>query len=136
MWSRAVQSITSSDCSGFGTGLYVMAPCRVVDSRDAAAPLDAVATRTVQVAGRCGIPSTAKAVAANVTVVRPQDSGELRLRPSGVLPIPIATTMSYRLGRTRASSTLLTLSGDGKIDVNNNGPVAVHFIIDISAYFK
>jgi hypothetical protein len=90
----------------------------------------------VQIAGRCGIPTNAKAVAANVTVVSPQDSGELRLRPSGVLPIPIATTTSYRLGRTRASSTMLTLSGDGKTDVYNYGAVAVHFIIDVSAYFK
>ncbi|MGN6186690.1 MAG: hypothetical protein ACTHQM_23880 [Thermoanaerobaculia bacterium] len=49
---------------------------------------------------------------------------------------PLASTLNYRSNKTRANSSLLTLGPDGTVNVYNGGASAVHFIIDVSAYFR
>ncbi len=118
-----------------------MTPCRIIDTRGPVGPFGGPALaigvdRAVQIAGRCGIPLTAKAVAANVTVVTPGGNGYLRLAPSAVFPRPNTMSVSFRTGRTRASSTIIGLNANGYLDVYNGGTAAVHFIVDVSAYFQ
>ncbi|HEX2831607.1 MAG TPA: ELWxxDGT repeat protein [Thermoanaerobaculia bacterium] len=123
-----------SACSG--TSLYVMTPCRIIDTRDSTT-LPGRGSRVVQAGGRCGIPADARAISANVTAVNPPSGGFLRMLPSGVLPAPVDTsTMSYRLGKTRAANTIILLNADGALDAYNGGYQPVHFIIDVYAYFK
>ncbi|HEX7808735.1 MAG TPA: hypothetical protein VF608_08420, partial [Thermoanaerobaculia bacterium] len=50
------------------TVFWTLQPCRVIDTRDTQ-PLAGSATKTVTVAGVCGVPSGARAIAANVTAV-------------------------------------------------------------------
>lgn len=125
-----------SNCSGTGTSLYVMTPCRIIDTRDSTT-LAGYGSRVVQAAGRCGIPADARAISANVTAVNPPSGGFLRMLPSGVVPAPTGTsTMSYRQGKTRAANTIILLNSDGALDAYNGGYLPVHFIIDVYAYFK
>ena len=70
------------------TRLHTITPCRVADTRDPAgptggAPLASSETVVVQVTGRCGIPSTALSIAANVTVVSPSAAGSLSVFAGG-----------------------------------------------------
>lgn len=113
--------------------LYTMTPCRLIDSRNSTA-LGPGAIREVQVTGVCGVPIGTRAVAVNVTSVQPTANGHLTLFPANIA-LPNTITTSYRTGRTRASNAVMAVSSGGALNVYNNGVDAVHFIIDVSAYF-
>jgi hypothetical protein len=130
-------SILDDDASGF----YTMAPCRVADTR---LPVDgpalaANAARTFVVAGRCGVPASAKAVALNVTVVNPSDFGDLRLYPAG-LPPPGSSSLNFRAGSTRANNAVIPLGVDGRIGIQCDVPVGssstTHLVVDVNGYFQ
>ena len=120
-------------------GLYLITPCRLTDTRLAAdAPaLGAAATRNFAAVGKCGIPSDAIALAANVTAVQPAVIGWMTVfpGPAGATRPPVST-LSYRTGRTRANNALLGVGTDGSINVYNDGAQPLHFIIDITGYFR
>jgi len=66
---------------------FSVTPCRVLDTRGAVGPhggpaMAAGESRTFGLAGRCGIPSSARAVAVNLTVTAPTTRGNLRLYPA------------------------------------------------------
>lgn len=122
------------------SSLYVLPPCRVVDTRGTTGPsggpaIASAATRGVRMSGVCGIPSGAKALAVNVTVVSPAADGYLTLFP-GASPWPGTSSVSYRTGKTRANNALVPLSAGGILNVFNGGPQPAHFIIDVTGYFQ
>ncbi|HQQ77946.1 MAG TPA: immunoglobulin domain-containing protein [Thermoanaerobaculia bacterium] len=130
--------------SGQGATLFhPLIPCRLFDTRhaegsDAAAPaLAAAATRILPLAGRCGVPPTAAAVSVNVTVVDPAASGSLVFYP-GDQPVPIASTVSFRTGRTRANNAIIRIAADGSgtLGVSNDAAAPVPFILDVNGYFE
>jgi len=122
---------------------YPLTPCRAFDSRsasgpDAAAPaLDAGASRVFPLGGRCGIPGTAVALSVNVTVAQPTAAGSLVLYP-GDESVPIASTVAFRPGQTRANNAIIKIAGDGSgtLGISNGAPGAVHFIVDVNGYFE
>lgn len=136
--SAAVQVLPAGSAMQF----YAVAPCRVLDSRDASGPTlgqplaggDALA---VSVAGACGISPTAKAVAANVTATQPAASGHLVVFPGGDAE-PSSSTVHFAAGRTRASSTQLKLSssGAGTVAVRNASSGSTHVLLDVSGYYE
>lgn len=122
-----------------GTSLHIVTPCRVTDTRGPAGPaggpaLPNLATRTLQITGACGIPSTARAVVANVTAVAPTTSGFLAFYPTGTT-WPGNSTINYRAGKTRANNAVVGLSPLGQATVLNNGATQ-NFIIDVTGYFQ
>jgi hypothetical protein len=92
--------------------------------------------RIFQVSGTCGIPVTASAIAVNVTVTESTAGGDLRIHPSTV-PLPLAATINYKAGQTRANNAILSLSG-GQLAVFTAQPssTTVHFILDVTGYFE
>jgi hypothetical protein len=116
------------------TMLYLVTPCRVHDTRDSGSPVENGTTRSVAVAGSCGVPAGAVAVSANITVVAPASPGWISLYPADVA-WPGTSTLNYRTARTRANASVVTLSADGVLNVKNAGST-VHVIIDVTAYFK
>ncbi|HVR98404.1 MAG TPA: hypothetical protein VMW27_17455 [Thermoanaerobaculia bacterium] len=123
-----------------GANFFTITPCRIYDSRDFADPLRSNVPR--QIAATlltCGIPITAKAVAANVTVVVPTGDGHASLYP-GNYPVPNSTTINFRAGVVRANFAVVPLAtdGSGTLSVNafvsNNG--STHLIVDIAGYFQ
>lgn len=122
-------------------GFYTVTPCRLADTRtDAPAgggpALDAGTVRRIAAAGRCGIPDTAKALAANVTVTGGTAGGDLRAFAAG-LATPETSTLNYGPGQTRAAMTILALGLDGGIDVYcDQAQGSAHLLMDVTGYFK
>src|SRR5262245_56884769 len=60
---------------------FPLTPCRFVDTRDASlqggSPLSSFTAKAFTAKGKCGIPSTAKAVSVNVTIAGPGGAGFL-----------------------------------------------------------
>jgi hypothetical protein len=125
------------------TSFHTMTPCRLVDTRDPPAPaggpaLSANSKREFAVAGVCGVPLDARAVAANVTVVGATDVGDLRLHPKGTA-VPSASTINFIAGQVRANSVVFPIVY-GWVSVQCDMPPGssgtVHFILDVSGYFR
>jgi hypothetical protein len=121
------------------TMFYMVTPCRIIDTRNPVGPYGGPAaasgsSRQITVAGVCGIPAGAKSITANVTAISPAASGFLALYASD-LAWPGTTTVSYRLGKTRANNSNIGISSDGRITVKNEG-TTLHYVIDVTGYFK
>jgi glucose/arabinose dehydrogenase len=124
----------------FGKNFHTVSPCRVFDTRESAGPwggprLAAGADRTFVVGGRCGVPATARAVSVNVTVTEPTDFGFLTLFPPGGI-VPLASTINFRPGQTRANNAAVTLGAAGDLVVRAGmASGGVHVILDVNGYF-
>ena len=97
--------------------------------------MSANSTRTLALSGVCGIPPAAKAVALNVTVVAPAAAGWLTLHPAGVAR-PLASTISFRPGRTRANNAIAAVSPATELAIYNGGTSAVHVLVDVGGWFE
>lgn len=144
-----------ADCSGGGEGwflddvevtvenpleLYTLTPCRVIDTRlpdgDLAGPaLQPQATRTFALAGVCGIPATARAVAVNLTVVQPEAVGYLAALPSDQMAVT-TSSINFRPGQVRANNAILSLDAAGTAKVFAGTAGSLHFVMDVTGYFE
>ncbi|HEV7516380.1 MAG TPA: PQQ-dependent sugar dehydrogenase [Thermoanaerobaculia bacterium] len=125
-----VSSTTASPALAF----YTLPPCRALDTRSGA-PLAAGVPRTLVVAGTCGVPAGAVAVAANLTVVGPTGAGYLNVYPTGQNP-PLTSTQNFTAGQTRANNAVLLLAGgevDALVALQGNGQADL--VIDVVGYF-
>jgi hypothetical protein len=120
---------------------YAVAPCRVVDTRRTTGAyggpaLAAGETRPFTLAGRCGIPASARAVAVNATVAGPTVAGHLRLYPADGA-VPPASTLNYGAGQTRANNAVIGLSAAGALAVwCGQTAGTTHFVLDVTGYFE
>jgi hypothetical protein len=124
------------------TTFNAIAPCRLLDTRNAAGPLGgpsigAGGLRSFLVTGViCNVPAGAVAISANVTAVNPAAAGDLVVYPNGLASPPTASTISLRAGRTRANNTLVYLASDGSFLVKNNAAGPLDLLVDVNGYFK
>jgi streptogramin lyase len=120
---------------------FTVTPCRVADTRGPTGPygapsLVAHADRTFVIAGQCGIPSSAAAVAFNFTITNPSGGGDIRVFPAGS-GLPLVSTMNWSAGQTRANNGVEALGAAGDITVHVDQPGGtVDFIIDVTGYFQ
>ena len=116
---------------------FTLNPCRIVDTRLSSALLSGV-ERELDVAGVCGIPDDATAVALNVTVIGATGSGNLSLYPADQSP-PTASTINFAAALTRANNAILALPGDGSGQLAAmpfvSGGGTAHVVLDVSGYF-
>ena len=118
------------------TDFYTVTPCRVLDTRTTHAPvLQPGQIRTFQIAGACGIPATARAVSVNITAVNPGAAGDMILYRSDQAT-PLASSISFRAGSTRANNGLISLSPSGEIEVLPNSSAPVHLLVDVNGYYQ
>jgi uncharacterized repeat protein (TIGR01451 family) len=131
-------SATDSDTVSSVGNYFTLAPCRAVDTR-ASAPLQNGVPQTFALHGVCGIPSTATAVAVNVTVVSPTGSGDLTIYPSDA-SAPAFSALPFQAGKDRALIVIVPLSNDAAGEVAVQAAVAgngtVHVLLDVMAYFE
>ena len=117
---------------------YPVTPCRVADTRNAAGPfgspeMGAGATRSFAIpASGCGIPSTAKAYAINVTVVPDGILSYLTAWPTGSSQ-PLVSTLNSFDGAVVANAAIVPAGTNGAISVYVTNPT--HVILDINGYF-
>ena len=121
-------------------GFFTITPCRVIDTRQLAGPyggpsLSPLGTRNVTVAGQCGIPATAKSVVINVIVTNPGALGYLVLYP-GNTPAPLASTINFRAGQTRANNGIVPLGAAGDVAVSSGSAGSLDFLLDVNGYFE
>ena len=122
---------------------HTLAPCRLVDTRSTAGPeafapaLPAGGTRTVAIDSKCGLPATAKALSANMTVTGPTAPGFLTLYPADAPAAPLASNINFRAGETRANNAVLPLAAnDPGLKVLNGSAGTVDFILDVNGWFE
>jgi hypothetical protein len=130
-----------ADTASLPASYYTLTPCRLIDTRLANGPwggpaLPALGSRTVTATGRCGVPADARAISANVTVTASTTAGHLTIFPGGT-SAPLASTLNYRAGSTRANNALLTLGVSGDVVVQTAQPSgSVQFLIDVTGYLR
>jgi hypothetical protein len=137
-------TVTVSAGSAPAASFYLVAPCRLLDTRNAngpygGPPLAANATRNVVVAGHCGVPTGAASVVVNVTAISAGTNGWITLFPGPAgTPTPNSANLNYTNGTTRGNNGIIRMGTDGSINVTNfNGTnVAIAFVMDITGYFK
>ncbi len=120
---------------------YAVTPCRLLDTRNpngawGGPALGASGQRTFTVTGRCGVPSTASAVAFNATVAGPTASGYLSIFPGNAFDQG-TTALNYRTGVVRSNNGILQLAtdGTGTIAIRNNGTGTTHVFVDVTGYY-
>jgi uncharacterized repeat protein (TIGR03803 family) len=120
---------------------HTLTPCRIADTRNPAGPLGgpalaANASRTFNVTGACGVPTTARVVSINVTITQPTAAGDLRLYPAGTV-LPLVSTINYRTGQTRANNAVASLGTGGGVSVRcDQASGTVQFILDVNGWFE
>ncbi|HKD11889.1 MAG TPA: hypothetical protein VKE50_07425 [Thermoanaerobaculia bacterium] len=128
-----------------GSSFYSVPPCRLLDTRYptfgvpnrlGGPALSGGTTRSFPVSGFCGIPTTARAVSANVTVTEPSDAGHLAL-DADAGSASSTSTINYRAGQTRANNATLRLGPLGTVTASCIQPSGiVHLILDVSGYWQ
>jgi hypothetical protein len=120
----------------------VLTPTRVVDTRATppvglAGPVPANVNRTFQVAGRLGIPSNAKAITGNLTVVNQTGAGFVTLSDAPPPVNPLTSTINFPVGDTRANGVTVRLSATGSLwAVYKSAPGrSTHLILDVTGYY-
>ena len=135
---NATVALGGSSC---GVGFYTIAACRVIDTRLPNGSLGGPAlasgsNRNFGLVGACGIPATARAVSANVTVTSATGSGDLRIFPGGTA-MQIQSVVNFAAGKTRSNNTILPLGAFGDVTVFCEIPNGtVGFILDVDGYFQ
>lgn len=115
---------------------FTVTPCRALDTRlGAGTPVPANGSLSFDVAGTCGVPPDARAVAVNVTGVSPSGDGVLRLFGAGSAA-PLAQVLAFRAGRTRASAAIAVPGALGRLTVRNDSAQPTHVVLDVSGYFR
>jgi hypothetical protein len=122
------------------TSFYTVTPCRVFDTREASgptlgAPLSCGTEQSFEVAGKCGVPFGAEAISLNLTGTRSTAPGNLRLFASGT-SAPLASTLNYVAGQTRANNAVIPLGIDGEISVLCSPSGTTHVVLDVNGYFQ
>jgi hypothetical protein len=119
---------------------FTLTPCRVLDTRAAAGPYGGPALgggqdRTFLLAGRCGIPASARAVSLNLTVTQPTAAGFLTLYPGPTLPL--VSSVNYSAGQTRANNAVVGLNASGQLAIRcGQASGTAHAILDVTGYFE
>jgi len=121
------------------SSFHPLPPCRVLDTRTPSGmPILGVGERRIfTVAGTCGVPSGAKAIVSNLTVVGAAADGDLKV-VGGHLTATTTSSLSFSPSQARANNAIVQLAtdGSGTISVINNSAGTVHFILDVSGYFQ
>ena len=119
---------------------YTLRPCRLIDTRSTAPFTAADSRKTIQVAGNCGVPSTAKALSVNLTVVGATGQVEFSLFPGDLSGASGRQVQGTALRPALASNAVLRLSADGTgtlgAEAHFSGGGQADLIVDVNGYFQ
>jgi hypothetical protein len=129
---------------------FPLTPCRVIDTRGPTGPQGgpALAANTVRSfaiinINSCGVPTTAKAAAINITAILATDAGDLRVFPYQQSPVPLASVINFSTADfALANGAIIPLANISATDISvqTDMPVGssghVHFVVDVTGYFQ
>ena len=130
--------------------LVTVPPCRIADTRglgfsgQAGPPALNTGPRVFQITGtvagvpsQCGIPTTARAVSFQFTIVSPNSAGNLIAWPGG--PAPTISVLNWSAGETAlGNGTVVPISVTGSLSVQINaaiGGATGHLVLDVNGYY-
>ena len=133
-WATRISQLQTA-----GSTFVGIAPVRLLDSRvgnGTSGPFASSVPKSVDIAGRGGIPADAVAITGNLTIVGQQAAGYAALTP---LPnaSPTTSTINFPVGDTRANNVTSPLSNAGGVSIvykATPGKLA-HFVLDVTGYF-
>jgi hypothetical protein len=117
---------------------YPITPCRIADTRKAAAPLAGPSlaggqSRTFPVlSSACNLPASAQAYSLNLTVIPSGSLGYITAWPTGPAR-PVASNLNATTGTVTANAAIVPAGANGSIDVFASNPTDL--VIDINGYF-
>ncbi len=128
---------------------FPLTPCRIIDTRGPVGPtggpaLSANTIRNFPVIGvnSCGVPSTAKAVAFNITTIQASEAGDLRIFPYQS-PVPLASVINFSSADfALANGAIIPIANIGGLDISVQTDMApgssgsVHLVVDVTGYFQ
>lgn len=127
-----------------GSKFTALSPQRILDTRPGGITIDnqaagggAVGTqidRTVQIAGRAGVPADAVAVVINVTAADPTAWSNLLVYPTGSVR-PLASNLNYQAGQTVPNLVIVKLGTSGNLNFFNAAG-STHVIADVMGYYR
>ncbi|HVD03820.1 MAG TPA: fibronectin type III domain-containing protein, partial [Candidatus Dormibacteraeota bacterium] len=131
--------------SGATLGFTSLPPARICDTRptsESGAAADQCTgktlrpggTITVLVTGLGGVPSSATAVVANVTVTNTTAASYLTVWPAGGTR-PLASNLNWGAGQTRPNRIVIPLSSNGQIELYNAVGQA-DVVVDVNGYYS
>ncbi len=146
----ALSATLAVTAGGGGSGppapasFYTLPPCRVLDTRNptgawAGPALASGVQRSFALAGRCGVPATARAVSANLTVTGAGANGYLRAFAADLAAVPAASNLNFGAGQVRANNAVVAVSQDGNAAIAIQPELAtgtVNVIFDVNGYFQ
>lgn len=109
-------------------------PARVYDTNTSAGSAAPGETRVVSVASK--VPSGASSVAYNITVVRPDGPGHLRVFPGDQVSSSASTINWQNPGEVIANGLTVRLDSDRQLKVYNSAAVPVQFLVDVVGYYS
>ncbi len=129
-----------SGAGGSGTVFVPISPVRLTDTRvsENGSPLAADTSAMFNLApASSGIPTTAVAVASNITVVPGRAAGYLAVYPTSDLSVPVASDINWSANDSLAvpNFTIADTAGTGNIDVYASHGTTVNLLIDAFGYF-
>ena len=124
------------------TTYHPLSPVRLLDSRDGtgglSGPFSSRVARTIQVAGKAGVPSSATAITGNLTVTGQTSAGYLSVGPVATND-PSSSNLNFPAGEDRANAVTTSLAGDGTLSItfvaSTPGSTA-DVVLDIGGYFS
>lgn len=130
-----VVDVTGYFGPGYSGGLrfYPLTGCRAADTRLSGGALAAGETRDFPITGRCGVPSTAKSLAMNVTAVPSGPLAYVTAWPAG-RPRPLVSSLNSPLGRVIANSVISSAGVSGAVSLFATHET--HLVIDVTGYFE
>jgi hypothetical protein len=131
-------------CAAGPYEFYSVIPCRLIDTRRAEGPtggpaLQAGAIRGFPIKGLCGIPSTARQVAVNITLMGATENGYLVVWPYKTEK-PATSNLNAQAGSWAiANGAILTIANDPKLGISVLYSAAsgrTDLIIDVTGYLQ
>jgi hypothetical protein len=114
-------------------------PVRLLDSRNAIGLSGAFTSntaRSVDIAGRLGIPGDAVAITANLTVTGQEQGGYLAVTPDPNND-PSTSTLNFPVKDTRANNITTPLADDGQLSIvyRSTAGKKANVLLDVTGYF-
>jgi hypothetical protein len=124
----------AADTAASPSSFYTVTPCRVFDSRLQPPALASGVERVVDVAGLCGVPAEASAIAFSIAATAATAQGHVVLGAAGSSNLPV---VNFPAGITRAGNGVARLSAAGEVSLVARlvVPGSVDVVLDVSGYF-
>ncbi|MGW3291879.1 hypothetical protein ACWDR3_45390 [Streptomyces sp. NPDC001002] len=124
-----------TEASSDGSGIFTAVQDRLLDTRSSTA-IPAGGSISVEVAGNDGIPTSFGAAVLNLTTTGQQNSGYLRVWPTGE-PMPSITSVDTFQASTSTSDLVIAQPGDqGAVSIYNGSSGTIHLIVDLQGWFS